>query len=114
MCARAAPGRPRRGDRSSRCGPRIPRGAINLARVSAELRMVCAGTAIGCIGHDARLLAPAKIGDELTITWTVTAIEPRPKHGGGVVVADAVAVNQHGVTVCTAHGRMLVGDRPAG
>ncbi len=98
----------------SRYGARILHGVITSALVGAEFGMAYAGTAIGYLEHDARFLAPVKIGDELTITWTVTAIEPRPKHGGGVVVAEAVAVNQHGVTVCSARGRMLVGDRPSG
>lgn len=96
--------------RRSRYGGRILHGVITSALVGAELGMVYAGTAIGYLEHNARFLAPVKIGDELTITWTVTALEPKPKHGGGIVKAEAVAVNQDGVTVCTASGKMLVGD----
>jgi acyl dehydratase len=39
----------------------------------------------------------------------VTDLVDKPKHGGGIVVADAEARNQHGELVATAHGRMLVG-----
>jgi acyl dehydratase len=98
--------------RRSRHGARILHGVVTSALVGAEFGMVYAGTAIGYLEHNARFLAPVRAGDELTITWTVTALLPKPRHGGGIVVAEAVAVNQHGVTVCTASGRMLVGDAP--
>lgn len=94
----------------SRHGARILHGVVTSAIIGAEFGMVYAGTAIGYLQHDARFHAPVKIGDELTITWTVTALEPKPRHDGGIVTAEAVAVNQHGVTVCTAHGRMLVAN----
>lgn len=99
--------------RRSRYGGRILHGVITSALVGAELGMVYAGTAIGYLEHNARFHAPVRIGDTLTITWTVTQLLPKPRHGGGIVVAEAVAVNQEGVTVCTASGRMLVGDAPA-
>jgi acyl dehydratase len=96
----------------SRYGGRILHGVITSALIGAELGMVYAGTAIGYLEHNARFHAPVRIGDELTITWTVTELLPKPKHGGGIVVAEAVAVNQDGVVVCTASGRMLVADHP--
>jgi 3-hydroxybutyryl-CoA dehydratase len=98
--------------RRSRYGARILHGVVTSALMGAELGMVYAGTAIAYLEHNARFLAPVRIGDQLTITWTVVELLPKPQHGGGIVVADAVAVNQDGVTVCTAHGRMLVGDQP--
>lgn len=98
--------------RRSRHGGRILHGVITSALIGAELGMVYAGTAIGYLEHNARFLAPVRIGDVLTITWTVTGLVPKPRHGGGVVEASAEAVNQDGVVVCTATGRMLVGDQP--
>ncbi len=96
----------------SRHGARILHGVITSALIGAEFGMVYAGTAIGYLEHNARFLAPVKIGDTLTITWTVTGLLPKPRHGGGIVEAEAVAVNQHGTTVCTVTGRMLVADQP--
>lgn len=98
--------------RRSRYGSRILHGVITSALIGAELGMVYAGTAIGYLEHNARFLAPVRIGDVLTITWTVTGLVPKPRHGGGIVEASAEAVNQDGVVVCTATGRMLVGDQP--
>lgn len=94
----------------SRYGARILHGVITSALVSAEFGMLYAGTAIGYLEHNAKFHAPVRIGDTLTITWTVTELIPKPRHGGGIVVAEAVAVNQDGVKVCTANGRMLVSD----
>jgi acyl dehydratase len=99
--------------RRSRCGGRILHGALTSALMAGELGMVFAGTALGYLEHNARFLAPVRIGDVLTIRWTVTELLPKPKHGGGIVVADGIARNQDGVTVCTALGKMLVGVWPA-
>jgi acyl dehydratase len=96
----------------SRFGGRILHGVLTSALMGAELGMVYAGTAIAYLEHNARFLAPVKIGDTLTITWTVVELQPKPQHGGGIVVAEAVALNQDGVEVCRASGKMLVGDSP--
>jgi acyl dehydratase len=98
--------------RRSRFGARILHGVITSALMGAELGMVFAGTAIGYLEHNARFLAPVKVGDTLTIAWTVTELVPKPRHGGGIVAAEGVAVNQDGATVCTATGKMLVGPWP--
>jgi 3-hydroxybutyryl-CoA dehydratase len=97
--------------RASRFGGRILHGVLTSALMGAELGMVFAGTALGYLQHDARFLAPVRIGDRLAIRWRVTDLIDKPRHGGGIVVADGEAVNQRGERVATAHGRMLVADR---
>jgi acyl dehydratase len=99
--------------RRSRFGGRILHGVITSALIGAELGMVFAGTALGYLEHNARFLAAVRIGDRLTIRWTVTDLLPKPAHRGGIVVASAVAINQDGITVCEASGKMLVGDGAA-
>ncbi len=98
--------------RQSHFGGRILHGVITSALMGAELGMVFAGTALGYLQHDARFLAPVRIGDRLDITWTVVALEAKPQRGGGIVSCDGVATNQHGTVVCQAHGRMLVSAAP--
>ena len=95
--------------RASRFGGRILHGVITSALMGAELGMVFAGTALGYLEHNARFLAPVRIGDRLVIRWRVTELIDKPKHGGGIVVAEGEAVNQQGERVVAAHGRMLVG-----
>lgn len=94
----------------SRFGGRILHGVLTSALMGAELGMVYAGTAIAYLEHNARFLAPVRIGDTLTVTWTVVELVPKPQHGGGIVAAEGVAVNQDGVAVCKASGKMLVSD----
>ncbi|MEW5879326.1 MAG: MaoC family dehydratase [Pseudomonadota bacterium] len=98
--------------RRSTFGGRILHGVLTSALMGAELGTVFAGTALGYLEHNARFLAPVRIGDVLTIRWTVTELVPKPRHGGGIVVAEGVAVNQHRATVCVAIGKMLVGGGP--
>lgn len=95
--------------RASHFGGRILHGVITSALMGAELGMVFAGTALGYLEHSARFLAPVRPGDTLAITWRVIDLVDKPKHGGGIVVAEAEALNQRGECVATAHGRMLVG-----
>jgi acyl dehydratase len=96
-------------ERSRFAGP-ILHGVLTSALMSAPFGNLVAGTAIEYLQHDARFLAPVRAGDTLTITWTVVDLLPKPARGGGIVVAECEALNQHDVLVATAVGRMLVGE----
>jgi acyl dehydratase len=95
----------------SRFGTRILHGVITSALMGAPVGMYFHGTAIAYLEHAARFKAPVRIGDTLTTTWTVTALHPKPGHGGGVVVLAGVARNQDGIVVAEADGKMLVQAR---
>ncbi len=95
----------------SRFGARILHGVITSALMGAPVGMYFHGTAIAYLEHNARFKAPVRAGDTLTTTWTVTALDAKPKHGGGVVTLAGVARNQDGVVVAEADGRMLVAAR---
>jgi 3-hydroxybutyryl-CoA dehydratase len=94
----------------SRFGGRILHGVLTSALMSAPFGNLVAGTAIGYLEHNTRFLAPVRAGDTLRITWTVVDLLPKPVRGGGIVVAECEARNQHDVLVATAVGRMLVGE----
>ena len=96
--------------RRSRYGGRILHGVITSAIIGAPAGMVFAGTAIGYLEHNCRFLGPVRIGDTLATVWTVTALEDKPKHGGGVVRMRADCLNQRGERVAEASGAMLVKD----
>lgn len=99
--------------RKSRFGGRILHGVLTSALMSAPFGNLVSGTALGYLEHNARFLAPVRPGDELTITWTVTGLMAKPRHGGGIVTAECAALNQDDVLVATANGTMLVADSPA-
>ena len=94
--------------RASRFGGRILHGVLTSALMSAPFGNLVSGTALGYLEHNARFLGPVRPGDTLVIEWTVTDLIDKPRHGGGIIVADCVAHNQTGALVATAHGKMLV------
>ena len=97
----------------SRFGNRIAHGYVTTSFMAAHLGMVFHGTAIAYVEHASRFIAPVMAGDTLTIVWTVTAREDKPKHGGGIVSLSGVCRNQNGVKVAEADAKMLVADNPA-
>lgn len=98
----------------SRFGGRILHGVLTSALMGAPLGNLFAGTAIAYLEHACRFLAPVRIGDTLAIAWQVVDLLDKPAQGGGIVVLDGTATNQHGARVATAHGKMLVAStRPA-
>ena len=96
----------------SRFGTRILHGMITSAMMGAPVGMYFHGTAIAYLEHAARFKAPVRAGDTLTTTWSITAKEPKPRHGGGVVTLAGVCRNQDGVVVAEADAKMLVSARP--
>lgn len=58
--------------RRSRYGSRILHGVITSAVLGGPVGMIFAGTALGYLEHNTRFLAPVRIGDTLTLRWTVT------------------------------------------
>ncbi|MFN7778868.1 MAG: MaoC family dehydratase [Betaproteobacteria bacterium] len=101
--------------RGSRFGGRILHGVLTSAIMSAPFGNLVAGTAVAYLEHNARFLAPVKIGDELRIEWRVVEVAAKPTRGAGLVVAECEARNRRGEVVATASGKMLVAMRqPAG
>jgi 3-hydroxybutyryl-CoA dehydratase len=99
--------------KGSRFGTRILHGMITSALMGAPVGMYFHGTAVAYLEHASRFKAPVRAGDTLTSTWTVSAMEAKPRHGGGVVALSCVCRNEHGVVVAEADGKMLVHSRPA-
>ena len=97
--------------RDSRFGTRILHGVLTSAIMGGPIGMIFHGTAIAYLEHNTRFKAPVRAGDTLTTTWTVTALEAKPRHKGGVVTLGAVATNQDGTLVAEADGKVLVHAR---
>ena len=95
----------------SRFGTRILHGMITSALMGAPVGMYFHGTAIAYLEHAARFVAPVRANDTLTTTWTVTARDDKPKHGGGVVTLHGVCRNQDDTVVAEADAKMLVAAR---
>lgn len=96
----------------SRFGGRIAHGYLTTSFMAAALGMLFHGTAIAYVEHTSRFLAPVHAGDTLTIEWTVSAKDDKPKHGGGMVTLAGVCTNQDGSRVAEADAKLLVADNP--
>lgn len=82
--------------RKSRFGGRILHGMLTSALMGGPVGMHFHGTAIAYLEHNARFLAPVRIGDTLTIAWSIARLVPKPAHGGGIVEMTGTARNQEG------------------
>lgn len=94
----------------SRFGNRIAHGYLTTSFMAAQLGMVFHGTAIAYVEHTSRFTAPVMAGDTLKIVWTVTALDDKPKHEGGMVSLTGVCTNQHDAKVAEAEAKMLIAE----
>ncbi|MBW7861631.1 MAG: MaoC family dehydratase [Rhodocyclaceae bacterium] len=94
----------------SRYGTRIAHGYLTTSYMAAQLGMLFHGTAIAYLEHTSRFTAPVRAGDTLTIVWTVTGREDKPRHQGGIISLSGTCTNQDGVQVAQAEAKMLVAD----
>lgn len=97
---------------ASRFGGRVLHGVITSAIMGGPMGMVFHGTAIAYLEHNCRFRAPARPGDTLTTIWTISEKQPKPEHGGGIVVMRGECRNQHGTLVAEASGKMLLSESP--
>lgn len=94
--------------KSTRFGGRIGHGYLTSNVMAAQMGMILYGTAIAYVEHTIRFKAPVRAGDTLTSSWTVTAMDDKPKHDGGMVSFAGVCVNQEGTQVAEAEAKLLV------
>lgn len=96
----------------SRFGGRIAHGFLTSAFMAAPLGHVFYETAIAYVEHTCRFTAPVRPGDTLTTTWTITGMDDKPKHQGGLVRLEGTCTNQHGIEVAQAKAEFLVRNAP--
>ncbi|MBS0327244.1 MAG: MaoC family dehydratase [Proteobacteria bacterium] len=97
--------------KGTRFGTPILHGMMTSAIMGAAVGMYFHGTAIAYLEHRVRFTAPVRAGDTLTARWRITALEPKPKHGGGIVTLSGRASIQDGSEVAEADAKILVGGR---
>jgi len=97
--------------KGTRFGTPILHGMMTSAIMGAAVGMYFHGTAIAYLEHRVRFTAPVRAGDTLTARWQVTGLEPKPMHGGGIVVLAGRASIQDGSEVAEAEAKILVGGR---
>lgn len=96
---------------ASRFKGRIAHGYLTSNAMAAPLGMLFHGTAIAYVEHLIRFLHPVRAGDTLAVRWVVTALDAKPRHGGGLVTLAGRCINQDGIEVASAEAKMLAYDR---
>jgi acyl dehydratase len=94
--------------RDTRFGGRIVHGVLLAALAGGPVGTFFSGTGIAYLEHACRFTAAVRPGDTLTIIWTITSKEDKPKHDGGVVALAGVCRNQDGVVAVEAEATVLV------
>ena len=92
----------------SRFGSRIAHGFLTSNFMAAPLGMIFHGTAIAYVEHHIRFTHPVRAGDTLTVKWSVTTLDAKPKIEGGLVTLGGICSNQDGIDVANAEAKLLV------
>lgn len=95
----------------SRFGGRIAHGYLTSNAMAAPLGMIFYDTVVAYVEHGIRFIAPVRAGDTLSVKWTVTALDPKPKHSGGMVTLAGTCTNQDNIKVAEADAKLLVQNR---
>ena len=95
---------------NSRFGGRIAHGYLTSNAMAALLGMVFHGTAIAYLEHSIRFTHPVRIGDTLSVKWSVAALDAKPPHKGGLVTLSGTCTTQDGAQAADADAKMLVQD----
>lgn len=93
---------------NTRFGKRILHGPLTSALISAPVGNYFAGTAVAYLEHNCQFKAPVHAGDTLTTSWTITGKIPKPKKRLGIAIMTATCINQDGVAVALADGKILL------
>lgn len=94
--------------KQTRFGSRIAHGYLTSNVMAAPMGMILYGTAIAYVEHNIKFTAPVRAGDTLTVAWTVSAMDAKPKHNGGMVTFTGNCKNQEGTVVAEATAKLLV------
>ena len=94
----------------SRFGGCIAHGFLTSNFMAAPLGMVFHSTAIAYVEHHIRFTHPVRAGDTLSVKWTITALDAKPRIEGGLVTLEGTCANQDGVEVANAEAKMLIHD----
>lgn len=96
----------------TRFGGRVLHGVFTGALVGGPVGAYFAGTGIAYLEHNCRFRNPARPGDTLTTTWTISHKTDKPNHEGGLVALTGVCRNQKNEVVVEADAKLLVRNIP--
>ena len=96
--------------KNSRFGTRIVHGALTFSLMVGVYSKAFHDTDISTVEASIKFTAPVFINDTITMEWTVTGLDPKPKLNGGLVVLSGEIRNTEGTVAATLEAKILVGN----
>ena len=94
----------------SRFGQRIVHGALTFSLMVAVYSKAFHDTDISTVEASIKFTAPVYINDTITMEWTVTELDEKPKLNGGLVALSGEIRNSEGTVQATLEAKILVGN----
>jgi len=95
---------------NSRFGKRIVHGALTFSLMVGVYSKVFHDTDISTVEASIKFTAPLYINDTITLEWTITELDEKPKLNGGLVALSGEIRNTEGTVQATLEAKILVGN----
>ena len=95
---------------NSRFGKRIVHGALMFSLMVGVYSKVFHDTDISTVEASIKFTAPVYINDTVTMEWTVSELDEKPKLNGGLVTLSGEIRNTEGTVQATLMAKILVGN----
>ena len=98
------------GMKEARFGQRIVHGALTFSLMVGVYSKAFHDTDISTVEASIRFTAPVYINDTITMEWTITELDEKPKLNGGLVSLSGEIRNSEGTVQATLEAKILVGN----
>ena len=98
------------GMKNTRFGQRIVHGALTFSLMVGVYSKAFHDTDISTVEASIKFMAPVYINDMITMEWTVTELDEKPKLNGGLVGLSGEIRNAEGTIQATVAAKILVGN----
>jgi len=95
---------------NSRFGKRIVHGALMFSLIVGVYSKVFHDTDISTVEASIKFTAPVYINDTVTMEWTVSELDEKPKLNGGLVALSGEIRDTEGTVQATLEAKILVGN----
>lgn len=96
--------------KNSRFGTRIVHGALTFSLVVGVYSKAFHDTDISTVEASIKFTAPVFINDTITMEWTVTELDEKPRLNGGLVTLSGQVRNVDEKVLATLEAKILVGN----
>ncbi|TFG75740.1 MAG: hypothetical protein E4H21_08095 [Thermodesulfobacteriales bacterium] len=96
--------------KNARFGQRIVHGALTFSLMVGVYSKAFHDTDISTVEASIKFTAPVYINDTITMEWTITELDEKPKLNGGLVALTGEIRNSEGTVQATLEAKILVGN----